>query len=106
MAGLALLQNEHFNFVFGKTLLDGKPAVVLTRAERGVVLVGSAFIDANAPLRLKIEGDGRYYSFYYAVGNDWKPLAIGVDAINLSTSRSGGFIGACIGLYATAGGKK
>ena len=106
VAGLALLQNEHFNFVFGKTLLDGKPAVVLTRAERGVVLVGSAFIDANAPLRLKVEGDGRYYSFYYAVGNDWKPLAIGVDAVNLSTSRSGGFIGACIGLYATAGGKK
>ena len=106
VAGLALLQNESFNFVFGKTLLDGKPAVTLTRAERGTVLVGSAFIDANAPLRLKIEGDGRYYSFYYAVGNDWKPLVIGVDAVNLSTSRSGGFIGACIGLYATANGTK
>ena len=103
LAGLALLQNEQFNFVFGKTILDGRTAVVLQRAERGNVLIGSAFIDANAPLRLKVMGDGRYYTFLYSVGGEWRTLAAGVDAVNLSTSRSGGFIGACIGLYATAG---
>lgn len=103
VAGMVLLQNENYNFVLGKTLLDGKPAVVLTRAERSKALIGSAFIGQNSQLKLKIEGDGRYYSFYYAEnGNSWKPLAVGVDAVNLSTSRSGGFIGACIGLYATA----
>ena len=31
----------------------------------------------------------------------WQVLAQGVDALNLSTARSNGFIGACIGLYAT-----
>ena len=105
VAGVALLQNEQYNFVFGKTMLDGRPAITLTRTEREKVLVGSAFVDATTPLRLKVEGRGRYFSFYYAQGDadQWQPLAVGVDAVNLSTSRSGGFIGACIGLYATAG---
>lgn len=105
VAGLALLQNEQYNFVLGKTLLDGRPAVTLTRTEREKLLVASAFISADAPLRLRVEGHGRYYTFCYAQGTDdtWHTLAAGVDAINLSTSRSGGFIGTCIGLYASAG---
>jgi len=102
VAGLALLQNEQFNFVFGKTLLNGRTAVVLERAERGKAVIGSAFLKSDGPLQLKVEGDGRYYSFYYRDGGEWKTIAAGVDAVNLSTSRSGGFIGACIGLYATA----
>ncbi|MBS7283792.1 MAG: hypothetical protein KIG93_11245, partial [Prevotella sp.] len=35
-------------------------------------------------------------------GGDWQLLAKGVDASNLSTQKSGGFIGACIGLYASS----
>ena len=55
----------------------------------------------NEPLRLKVVGNGRYYDFYYAEGNaDYQLLAKGVDAVNLSTHQSGGFIGAVIGLYA------
>jgi len=106
LAGLALLQNEEYNFVFGKTIIGGKPSVVLMRAEKNNVIIGSAPLagnDATSPLRLKIEGNGRYYDFYYAISDgSWQPLARGVDAINLSTGRSGGFIGACIGLYATS----
>ncbi len=102
-AGFTLLQNEEYNFTFGKTLLGGRPAVVLTRAEKDRVVVGSAFITGNAPVKLKIEGRGRYYDFYYAEqGKEWQLIARGVDAVNLSTSRSTGFIGACIGLYATS----
>ncbi len=103
LAGFSLLQNEDFNFVFGKTLLDGKTAVVLYRAEKGRSMIASAFVP-DKTLRLKIEGDGRYYSFYYQVDGSgtWELLARGVDAVNLSTNRSGGFIGACIGLYATS----
>lgn len=102
LAGMTLLQNEEFNFVLGKTMLDGRPAVVLTRSERSTAVIASAFLTGDAPLRLQITGNGRYYSFRYATGNGpWQTLATGVDAVNLSTSRSGGFIGACIGLYAT-----
>ena len=66
------------------------------------MLIGSAFVKPDSSLQLKIEGDGRYYSFYYRENGEWRCIAAGVDAVNLSTSRSGGFIGACIGLYATA----
>ena len=49
-----------------------------------------------------IHGDGRYYDYSFSVdGHNWETIAQGVDAVNLSTHQSGGFIGACIGLYAT-----
>lgn len=114
LAGLALLQNEDHNFTFGKTMQNGHEAVVLTRAGGKVVrpdgdIVTAVTVIASAPvastsLRLKVEGRGRYYDFLYADGTagQWKVLARGVDAANLSTNRSGGFIGACIGLYATS----
>lgn len=106
LAGMVCFQNEQYNFVFGKTVLNGKTAIVLKRAEESTVMIGTAFLDAadaQKPLRLKIEGNGRYYSFFYAVGDgQWNTLTNGVDAANLSTHRAGGFVGAFIGLYATA----
>ena len=104
LAGLVLFQNEQHNFVFGKTLLGGRPALVLKRTEKeATALIGSCFLPSDAPVRLKVEGDGRYYSFYYAQGTSdaWHAIAIGVDGANLSTARSGGFIGTVIGLYVT-----
>lgn len=103
LAGLALLQNEAYNFIFGKTLIDGKESIVLKRNERGGVLIGSAPVPAEGPLRLKVEGKGRYYSFYFMPEGEtqWIPIATGVDASNLSTARAGGFIGTVIGPYAT-----
>ena len=107
MAGLALLQNEDYNFTFGKTMLKGgKIAVVLTRMEKTPVAVSTVVLnenDAKKPLKLKIEGDGGLYDFSYSVdGKTWCLMAKGVDATNLTTNKSGGFIGACIGLYATS----
>lgn len=102
IAGIALLQKEDYNMVMGKTMLNGRLAITLTRAEKNNALIASAFIKPGT-LRLKVEGHDRYYDFYYAEqGGDWQLLAKGVDASNLSTQKSGGFIGACIGLYSSA----
>ena len=102
IAGIALLQKEDYNMVMGKTMLNGRLAITLTRAEKNNALIASAFIKPGT-LRLKVEGHDRYYDFYYAEqGDDWQLLAKGVDASNLSTQKSGGFIGACIGLYSSA----
>ncbi len=97
LAGMVLLQNEDYNFVFGKTLVQGRLAVVLTRAEKTRAVIASAFVP-EGDLRLKVEGKGRYYDFYYALpGGDWQLLCRGADAINLSNRRSGRFIGECSG---------
>ena len=102
IAGIALLQKEDFNFVLGKTMKNNKLMITLTRAEKNNALIASAFIKPGT-LRLKVEGHNRYYDFYYAEqGGDWQLLAKGVDASNLSTQKSGGFLGACIGLYASS----
>ena len=102
IAGIALLQKEDHNFVLGKTMKKGKLMLTLTRAEKNNVTIASAPIKAGK-LKLKVEGHDRYYDFYYAEeGGDWQLLAKGVDASNLSTQKSGGFIGACIGLYASS----
>lgn len=98
-----LLQNESNHFVFGKTLRDGKPVVTLTSAKGTKTAVASAALsETSKSLRLKVTGRGRYYDFAYAEGDQpWKTLASDVDGYNLSTEVSGGFIGDCIGLYAT-----
>ena len=102
IAGIALLQKEDYNIVLGKTMINGKLAITLTRAEKNNALIASAFIKPGT-LRLKVEGHDRYYDFFYAEeGGDWQLLAKGVDASNLSTQKSGGFLGACIGLYTSA----
>ena len=102
IAGIAFLQKEDYNIVLGKTMLNGKLAITLTRAEKNNALIASAFIKPGN-LKLKVEGHDRYYDFYYAEeGGDWQLLAKGVDASNLSTQKSGGFIGAVIGLYASS----
>ena len=105
LAGMVLLQNEKYNFVFGKTMQNGKTVLALDRAEGTTVRIASVILkdaEKTAPIHLKMSGNGRYYDFLYAIGNgEWQTLAKGVDAVNLSTGRSSGFIGACIGLYAT-----
>ena len=103
LAGMTVFQDEKHHFVFGKTLIQGRPTLVLRRMENQDVLIGSCALPSDTAVRLKIEADGRYYSFYYALSDNdtWHPVAIGVDGSHLSTARSGGFIGAVIGLYAT-----
>ena len=106
LAGMVLIQNEDYNFVFGKTIINNQPAITLKRSEKADIIVGTVFLtpeESIQPLDLKIEGDGKFYSFYYkSSGASWKSLAIGVDASNLSTAKAGGFTGTQIGLYATS----
>ena len=103
LAGFVLMQTETHNITFGKTLRDGKPIVELKRTNKGNhEVIASAAID-NGTVKLKIAGHGQYYDFFYTVGDKpYQRLAVGVDAALLSTHDSGGFIGTCIGLYATS----
>lgn len=109
IAGLALMQNEKNNVVVGKTLVSGKQSVVICMNNQGnkSIIASSALSQPDASLRLKVVGDGRYYSFSYAEGNgSWQTLAKGVDCSNLSTPIAGGFAGVTIGPYASLKNKE
>ena len=104
LAGFVLFQDESHNTVFGKTVVDGKPALTLRRTEKESSLnIATAFIGGEGKISLKIEGQGQYYTFSYSEdGISWQTLAKGVDATNLSTHSAGGFICSMIGLYSTS----
>ena len=104
IAGITAFQNEKNHLVLGKTLLGGKPAIVLTMTKDGKtnVIASTLLSDTKAskPIKLRIDGDDRYYSFSYAVDNgEVLTLSKGVDCKCLSTIYSGGFVGTTLGLY-------
>jgi xylan 1,4-beta-xylosidase len=104
-AGLVLLQNNNFHIRF----------VVTQRTESVVRLVkrahGSEETLAEQPVQagrvyLKIEAHGQEYSFYVAREPDkWQPVTERVDGRILSTPVAGGFVGTCIGMYASSNGE-
>lgn len=104
LAGMVLFQNEDFNFVFGKTIENGEEVLVLTRKERDEEKLASIPVKEDK-IKLKVEGKGKNYSFYYQPSNtqEWLPVATDVDATNLSTAKARGFVGTMIGLYSTEG---
>jgi xylan 1,4-beta-xylosidase len=105
-AGLTLFQNEKFQLLFGKAIQDEKVVLTVYRIAKERQIVASVVLeneDAVKPLKLKVNGKGDICNFSYSLnGNNWIILAENTDATNLSTQKAGGFIGTCIGLYATS----
>jgi alpha-N-arabinofuranosidase len=114
IAGIVCFQNEANNFVFGKTVYEGKRAVTLlraaflnnyvetgTREKKLLACVPIPPEKKNAPLRLKVKGSAASYSFYLSFdkGGHWFAAAEDCDGRNLSTEHSGGFVGTTIGPY-------
>jgi alpha-N-arabinofuranosidase len=109
LAGMVYFQNERFNFVFGKTIVDGKISVTLDRTEEGITkriaVVPLPEDHWREPLRMKISVDKGKGSFFFACpqhGEGWHAVAEGVDVKNLSTRSAGGFVGATVGMFATS----
>jgi alpha-N-arabinofuranosidase len=108
IAGVVCFQNETHNFVFGKTIQDGKPVITLMRDVRTqIARTPAAQTLEHAPARFKVKGDGALYSFYVSFGAReagdacrWLPIAENVDGRNLSTETAGGFVGVMVGPYA------
>jgi Beta-xylosidase len=109
-AGVTLFQNEEFQFLAGKTIVNNQVSITLDRIEKGKKQLASIALtgeEATSPIALKVIGKGRYCDFLYCLdGQNWKILYANADAANLSTKRAGGFVGACIGLYATSAATK
>ncbi|WP_207431377.1 glycoside hydrolase family 43 protein [Sabulibacter ruber] len=104
LAGIALVQSEKFNYVFGLTKKGNDSYLVLERTEKGASkIIGSQKIDARKPIQLRVKAEGDAYQFSYSTnGKDFVDLGGPVSGDILSTNVAGGFTGTLIGLYATS----
>jgi alpha-N-arabinofuranosidase len=104
-AGVALIQNNDFHFLFVITKGTEPVLRLIKRAN------GKEEILAEQPVRapklyLKVKAQGQSYSFYFADQPDqWQILAADVDGRILSTPVAGGFVGAIIAMYASSNGQ-
>ena len=102
-AGLACFQNEQYNTLFAKILIDGQYYFVVDRTEgdtKRIAQVAIAQSNSTKAVYLKIVGKAGSISFYASFDNKkWTTVAENVDAKNLSTQAAGGFVGNIIGLY-------
>ena len=120
LAGIVCYQSEAFNYVFGITKKENEHYLVLAKTARErqtggegprrpapptTTLIASTKIDMSKPVRLQVSSSSQdEYSFNYSTdGTTSKNLGGPVSGNILSTNVAGGFTGALIGLYATAG---
>lgn len=105
-AGLVLLQNDDFQIRYVVTLRDGRRVLRLIRRAAGAdhTLAEEALPDGR--VRLAVEAHDQSYEFRYATAaSAWRPIGGPVDGSVLSTEVAGGFIGACLGMYAGSTGR-
>ena len=104
-AGLTLYQTESHFYIIGKTIVDGKTTLIVTRKEKECKILASTILkgkDATKPIKLKVEVKAGKADFSYSFdGKKWISLVQNADITNLSTEKAGGFQGATIGMYAT-----
>ena len=100
-AGLAAYQNEtHWYFLHVRRMDDGLRVSLERRAGKDLEIVVSETLPAAPWINLRISGERDRYSFYYDVGQGWKPVRENDDGSLLSTEVAGGFVGTVLGPYA------
>lgn len=106
--GLVAFQNEKHYLLIGKRLNSkGNVVVYLEQNSTAIndgkpkIMASKSLKNKNTELFLKIEGNKRYYSFYYKTSKEglWNVLAEGIDASLLSTKEAKGFVGTYLGMY-------
>lgn len=104
-AGLVLLQNNNFHYRFVVTQETSSVVRLIKRAHATEETLAEQPAQAGR-VYLKVEARGQDYNFYIAHEPDqWRPVAEKVDGRILSTPVAGGFVGTCIGMYASSNGQ-
>ena len=106
LAGITSYQGEKFHYVFGITKKGNTDYLVLARTDKGnTTVISSIEINTGTAIQLQVVSTPQDdYSFNYSTdGVHFRNLGGVVSGDILSTNVAGGFTGALIGLYATAG---
>ncbi len=106
-SGLAVVQNNHYNIRFEKALQNGKAVVQIVQRINNKEKIIAQEPFSGDMLYLKIVEHRRIIRFFYGESADTQQLMFdSLDSKMLSTEIAGGFVGCCIGLFATSNGKK
>lgn len=104
-AGMSLVQNENYHYLFTVQKKES-PVIQLIRRLEGIEDILAEKQIPEGKIYLKVQTFGQNYFFYYGFEPElWTLLAGPVDGRILSTPVAGGFVGAYIGLYASSNGK-
>jgi alpha-N-arabinofuranosidase len=105
-AGLALIQNNKFHFLFVVMKTTEPILRLIKRVHGNEEILAECPIFDEAILHLKVEADEQTYRFYVANNpKKWRAIAEEVDGRILSTPIAGGFVGAYIAMYASSNGQ-
>lgn len=105
-AGLVLLQDDRFNYIFTKTCRDGQFLLRVAQTSFGVYSVLTELpIKDTERIYLAVQCNVSTYGFYYGYSEpEMICAAKDLDAALLSSSVNGGFTGVYMGMYATSNG--
>ena len=103
-AGVAILQDNRFNYIMVVIEKDDELRLELHKTENGTrSLISSVPVKRNKRIYLSIQGNVTDYSFYYGYDEqEMILLASGLDASLLSSVVNEGFTGAYMGMYTSS----
>lgn len=103
-AGLVLYKSEK---AFLKFVKKGGNLTIVTRKDSIETVLYTSLVSASSPIQIKILQSENLFSFEYQLGNDsWITALSNWNGDILSVEKSGGFMGAFIGIYASSNGQK
>lgn len=106
-AGLIFIQSDQYHFRYEYGMEDGETIVRLVKCESGKEEVICKKSFSSTRIYMKVVGKGQKLKFYYGKHQrDVHTLIENVDATILSINKAGGFVGTCLGMYATSNGMK
>lgn len=104
-AGLVLIQNNQFHFRLEAALQNQQTIIRLIQCANGLETEIAKKAYSTGIYYLKITANGQDYSFYCGSSPEAIEILAGnVDGRILSTDVAGGFVGTCIGMFASSNG--
>ena len=106
-AGIVLMQNEDFNIRYVRSIRAGHQKLCVLARERGEEVLLASCDFEEKQVYLAIVERGQKLEFLYGTDESCEKVLINqIDASILSTEKAGGFVGTCIGMYASSNGKE
>ena len=103
-AGMVLIQDDRFNYIFVVRERENKRYLALEKTEKGTrTLIKEMEIEKTDRIYLTAQGCTEFYNFYFGYGDkEYIPFADHLDGTLLSSLVNEGFTGAYIGMYASS----